>query len=110
MKSNPETKETIRLGLKQKAWFKIVQFISAGKRNHYSLNLSEIDAKATAGDTVLVLGKVLSSGHLTKKVKIVALAISEQAKDKLKETKSEFITIKDEIIKNPKGEGMKILN
>ena len=109
-KSNPEIMETIRLGLKQKAWLKIVQFISAGKRNYSSVNLKEIDTKATAGDTILILGKVLSSGNLSKKVKIVALSISDQAREKLKESKSEFVTVKDEIIKNPKGEGLKLIN
>jgi len=109
-KSNPEIRETIKLGLKHKAWLKIVQFISAGKRRYSAVNLKEIDAKTTAGDTVLIPGKVLSSGNLTKKVKIVALSISAEARDKLKETKSEFVKIKDEIVKNPKGEGIKIIN
>jgi len=109
-KSNPIIKETVKLGLKQKAWIKIVQFISAGKRNYSTINLRELDHKTTAGDTVLVLGKILSSGNLTKKIKIVALSISKGAREKLKETKSEFVHVKDEIIKNPKGEGIKIIN
>jgi large subunit ribosomal protein L18e len=110
MKTNPEIKETIKLGLKHKPWIRIVQFISAGKKNYSSINLRELDNKTTPGDTVLVLGKILSSGNLTKKIKIVALSISKGAREKLKETKSEFVHVKDEIIKNPKGEGIKIIN
>jgi large subunit ribosomal protein L18e len=109
-KSNPIIKETVKLALKQKAWIKMAQFISAGKRNYPSINLGELDKKTTAGDTVLVLGKILSSGNLTKKIKIVALAISKGAREKLKETKSEFVHVRDEVTKNPKGEGIKVIN
>lgn len=73
------------------------------------LNLSEIDKRVKEGETVLVVGKVLSSGDLTKKVKIVAWSASEKAKEKIKESKSEFVTIIQELKKNKELKGVKII-
>ena len=108
-KTNPEVVETIREAMKHKPWVKVLAILSGPKCNYTSLNLSQINNKSSVGDTVLIVGKVLSLGSITKKIKICALSISENAKVKLKESKSEFITIFDEIKKNPKAEGIKIL-
>ena len=73
------------------------------------VELQKIDSEAKVGDTVLILGKVLSQGALSKKLVICALSISHAARVKLKESKSEFISIAEEIKKNPKAEGLKVL-
>lgn len=109
IKMNPELRETIFLAIKHKPWAGLAKTLSAPTRAKVSLNLSEIDSKTKAGDTVVVPGKILSLGDLTKKVKICALSISANAKTKLKATKSEFATVKSEIKSNPKAEGIKIL-
>lgn len=108
-KTNMALQETIQLALKNKAWHKLAQVLSASTRRFASVNLSDIDKHSKQGETIVVPGKVLSSGNLTKKVKISALGISETAKEKLKETKSEFILISHEIKSNPKAEGAKLL-
>lgn len=73
------------------------------------MNLKDIEKVTTEGDTVVVPGKVLGSGNVNKKVRICALNFSESAKEKLKESKGEIVTIIEEIKKNPKAEGIKIL-
>tara|TARA_Y100000310_G_C20693441_1_gene823874 strand:- start:4596 stop:4967 length:372 start_codon:yes stop_codon:yes gene_type:complete len=108
-KTNPELKETIALALKEKAWLPIAKSLSGSTRNYVSINLSDLDKKTKVGDTVLVLGKVLSKGSLTKKIRICALSISELALERLKETKSEFVTVLEEIQKNKKAEGLLII-
>lgn len=109
MKTNPEIKETIALALKNKEWNSLAKSIAYSTRKYLSLNLFQIDKQTSAGDSVIIPGKILSKGELTKKIKICALAISENAKEKLKDTKSEFVSILNEIKKNPKMEGVKIL-
>lgn len=109
MKTNPFLVETIKLASKQKAWLPIAKALSSSTRRQASVNLSEIDEKAKVGDTIIVLGKVLSLGDLTKKVRICSLGISESAKKKLKESKSEAVSISEEIRKNPKAEGLKLI-
>ena len=108
-KTNPELAETISLALKHKPWNKLAKTLASSSNKHKSLNLSQIDKEAKAGDTILITGKVLSEGNLTKKVVICALSISEHAREKLKDSKSEFVKIKDEIEKNKKFEGVKLI-
>lgn len=108
-KTNPQVIEAVRLGLKQKAWHSIAQAVSNSTKHYSSVNLKEIDRQTKLGDIVIVIGKVLSSGSITKKIRICALGISALAKDKLSESKSEFASIADEIKKNPKAEGIKLI-
>ena len=108
-KTNPVLVETILAARKNSYWLKIAKLLSTPTNNFSSINLFEIDRQTTAGDTVLIPGKVLSKGELTKKVRICALAISEKAKEKLSSSKSEIVSILEEINKNPKAEGVKII-
>ncbi len=108
-KTNPYLVETIRLALKNENWTSIAKILSGATRNHESVNLSQIEEKTKLGDTVLIPGKVLSEGNITKKIRICALAISSPARNKLKESKSEFATIIEEIRKNPRAEGIKLI-
>ena len=108
-KTNPEIVSTIKVASKNVNWMPIAKILSGPTRLLISLNLNQIDKNSSIGDTLIVPGKVLSQGDLTKKIKICALSISKQAQEKLKNTKSEFIKIIDEIKKNSKAEGIKIL-
>ena len=108
-KTNPYLEETIRLALKHENWIPVAKILSGATRNQGSINLSQIEEKTKVGDTVLILGKVLSEGNITKKIRICSLSISSAAREKLKSSKSEFATIMEEIKKNPKAEGVKVI-
>lgn len=108
-KSNSELQETIRLALKNKSWFKVSQILSNSTRNYSSVNLGQIDKVSKQGEIIVVIGKVLSQGNLTKKVRICSLGISAVAKEKLKDTKSEFVYLGNEIKSNPKAEGVRVI-
>jgi len=108
-KTNTILAETILAARKQKSWLKTAHVLSGATRKYSSINLNEINTQAKEGDTILVLGKVLSSGNLTKQLRISAISISHSAKEKLKASKSKFVSILDEIKENPKMEGVKII-
>lgn len=108
-KTNPELAETIKQSVKNSNWLKIARMLSSPKVNYSKINLFQIDKNTTAGDTIVVPGKILSQGELTKKIKICALSISKQAKEKLKTTKSEFSLLINEIKNNPKAEGIRVI-
>lgn len=108
-KTNPILIDTIREASKNKEWFKVAKKLASSNSNYSSLNLSQIDKESSEGDTIVIPGKVLSEGDITKKLKICALSISESALKKLKESKSEFVPLIDEIKSNKKAEGIKIL-
>jgi large subunit ribosomal protein L18e len=101
--------DTLFAAKRAKAWNKIAQIISGGRRKYPSINLSRIDKESSGNEILIIPGKVLGSGDLSKKVKICALYFSESAITKIKEKKAEAIKIIDEIKKNPNAEGIKIL-
>jgi len=108
-KTSSEIVETILAAKKLKAWLKIANSISVPRRKQASVNLSEIDEETKEGDTVLIPGKVLGSGDVSKKIRVVALYFSQGAIKKLKAKKCEVVSVREEIKVNPKAQGIKIL-
>ena len=108
-KTNPEIAETIALALKNPSWREVAKILSSSTSKYSSVNLEDIEKQTKIGETVVVPGKVLGVGNVSKKVRIAALSISETALSELKNTKSEFVIILDEIKKNPKAEGVKLV-
>ncbi len=108
-KTNPFLIEIIKKAGKIKEWRRVAEILSGSTKKYSRVNLLELDKNTDAGDTVVVLGKVLSKGDLTKKIKICALSFSQNAIDKIKKNKSEAILLLEEISKNPKAEGIKII-
>ena len=79
-------------------------------KNHPPINLSKIDRLSVDGQTIMALGKVLSSGSITNKnINIVAYDFSVKALDKIEESGSKAFNIEDFIKINPTGKGVKIL-
>lgn len=100
--------DTIGLARKNPAWTKVAAMLSGPRSNYLSVNLSDIDEQAKEGDTVLIVGKVLGVGDVSKRIRVCALSYSTSAKDKLHKNKSECVTIAEEMAKNPKFQGVKI--
>jgi large subunit ribosomal protein L18e len=73
------------------------------------LNLDQIDKFTEDGESIFIPGKVLSSGELTKKLKIVAWNASEKAKEKMKILKTDFVEIMEEIKKNPELKNLRLI-
>jgi len=84
----------------------VAKELARPKRRWPSINLKDIDM--IKGD-VLVAGKVLSAGELGGAKKIVAWAASARALDKIKNAKGTFVSIIDEMKKNPELNGFDIL-
>jgi len=108
-KTNPNLVETLKEVVKHSGWKKVAELLSGSTRKYKSINLFQIDKESKAGDTVVIVGKVLSKGELTKKVRVCALSFSDTVEAKIKESKSEMVSILVEVKKNPKAEGIKVL-
>jgi len=74
-------------------------------RKRIALNLDEISRESKDGETIIVPGKVLGTGKIDKKIKIIALNFSKQAEEKIKKAKLHAETIKEALEKNKKIEG-----
>lgn len=108
-KRNLELVETVLLAKKHPAWMAVAGALSGPRKNLLNINLGELNEKVKEGESVVVPGKVLSQGELTKKSRIVALNFSGPAKEKLLKEKKELTYIIDEIKKNPSAKGVRIL-
>ena len=108
-KANPILVETIIAAKKNKGWNEIASILSGSKKNRSNINLEDIDKESGDGEIIVVPGKVLSQGELTKKVKVVALGFSEKAKEKLLKAKIETSSMIEEIKKNPEAKEIKVV-
>jgi len=108
-KKNPGLIENIVLAKKNPKWLEIAAILTNSSRNKIVINLDKIEKNSKKDETIVVPGKVLSLGELTKKVKVVALGFSSTAKEKLLKSNCEVVLLKDEIKKNKEAKGVKIL-
>ncbi|MBU0957417.1 MAG: 50S ribosomal protein L18e [Nanoarchaeota archaeon] len=108
-KTNVELVGTILSAKKADKWVKISHLISVPTRKQSKINLEEIDKNSQEGETILVPGKVLGVGDVSKKIRVVALKFSESAIKKLKDKKCEIVSVKEEIKVNPLAKGIKII-
>jgi len=108
-KRNTKLVKTIIVAKKSENWFEVARILSNPKRKRVNINLEKIDKESKEGNIIVIPGKVLSQGEINKKIKVVALNFSEKAKEKLLKSKSEVLSILEEIKKNPQAKGIKIL-
>ncbi len=84
----------------------VAKELARPKRRWPAVNLKELDM--IKGD-VLVAGKVLSAGDIEGSRKIVAWSASAKAVEKIKDSKGSFVTIVEEMKKNPELNGFDIV-
>ena len=90
-------------------WGYVAELLSKPSRRRIAVNLSRINRHASDGEVVIVPGKVLGAGELSKKVTIAALSFSEAALQKIKAAGGRALTIKDLIDENPEGKGVRVM-
>lgn len=114
-KTDPNLVELIK-NLKEKSyneevaiWKDVAKRIQRATRRRAEVNLSRINRVSNDDETVLIPGKVLSSGDLDHKVNVVALNFSKAAQEKVEKSGGECISISSILEKNPKGTNIRIL-
>ncbi|MBI2151289.1 50S ribosomal protein L18e [Candidatus Woesearchaeota archaeon] len=90
-------------------WKRVVQELKKPTRQRREVNLYKISKNALDGETMLVLGKVLSLGDVNKKVDVAAMSFSAEAKRKITANKGKAYTIKELFEQNPEGKKVRIL-
>ena len=89
-------------------WKRVAEDLEKPTRQRRTVNVFKIDANVEEGDVIVVPGKVLGEGDLTKKVTVAAFAFSEEAKTKIAKS-GKALTIAELVKSNPKGQKVKIL-
>ncbi len=90
-------------------WDRIADELERPSRQRRAVNLSRISRFSKENENIIVPGKVLSSGDLSHKLTIAALSFSEQALEKIKQSNSKAVLIKELIKENPKGKSIRII-
>lgn len=108
--TNPVLIETIELLEEQDVpvWSQVAENLGKVNRQRPEVNISDIERVADEGDTVVVPGKVLGAGRLTKEVEVAAFKASNSAKEHINEN-GEFKFIEDLVDENPEGSGVKVV-
>jgi len=89
-------------------WKRIAEDLEKPSRARRIVNIFKIDANVQDGDIVIVPGKVLGEGDLTKKVTVCAFSFSDEARSKISKA-GKVMTITELIKSNPKASKVKIL-
>ncbi|MFH0836306.1 MAG: 50S ribosomal protein L18e [Candidatus Micrarchaeota archaeon] len=118
MKRGPESIATRRMvallenaGRKNKAavWLKVAERLQKPRRKMPEVNLFKLDKVANEGDVIVLPGKLLGIGVLTKKVTVAAFKASKEAKAKVSKSGGKLLTVADLVKQNPSGKGIRII-
>lgn len=90
-------------------WKRIAVELEKSAQLKREVNIYKLEKNAKDGEVVIVPGKVLGSGVLSKKVTVAALSFSDSAKDKILSAKGEVLSIAELLKNNPKGSKVRIM-
>ena len=90
-------------------WKRIAEDLRRPTRERRTVNVYKIEKFAQEGETIVVPGKVLSVGDLTKKVNVAALTFSEEARKKIENAKGKTLSLQELLKTNPEGKQVRIL-
>lgn len=89
-------------------WKAIALDLERPTRQRRIVNLSRISRAANDNETVVVPGKVLGAGELSRKITVAAFTFSKQAVEKIAKN-GKAISILELLKKNPKGQNTRII-
>jgi large subunit ribosomal protein L18e len=93
---------------KVKIWDAVAADLAKPTRIRRKVNLTRLNVYVKAGETVVVPGKVLGTGDLSKKMTVAAWRFSDSAFEKINKVGT-AISIEELMKKNPKGSKVRII-
>ncbi len=110
-KDNSQTIELIqKLRIATKPiWRKVAYELAKPRRMRVEVNLNKLDAYVKNGETILVPGKVLGTGQISKKATVAAFSFSESAKKLIHGVGGKTVSIDELFANNPEGKNVLIL-
>lgn len=99
-----------KLSVKEKTqlWKTVSEELSRPTRNRREVSVGKISRHSKPNETVIVPGKVLSSGEMEHKATVAAMNFSEQAREKIN-SNGKAISIEELMKQNPKAQKVRIL-
>ncbi len=90
-------------------WKRLAEELESSTRQRRVVNLYKISKYARDNETIVVPGKVLATGDLTKKLSVAAWSFSSSAKEKIQKAKGEALGIGELLKRNPKVQSLRIM-
>lgn len=90
-------------------WRDIARRLEKPRRNWAEVNISRLERYANDGDTIVVPGKVLGAGSLSKKLTVAAFKFSDSAREMIERAGGRNLTIEELVEENPSGSGVRIM-
>ena len=90
-------------------WRTIARKLEKPSRIWAEVNVASLEKHAQAKESVIIAGKLLGTGILTKSVKVAAFSASEAAVQKVERAGGSFVYIGELAKQNPKGSGIRIM-
>ena len=78
-----------------KVWQRVASELRKPTRNRRTVSVSKLEKYAKDGFTLVVPGKVLSTGTISKKVNVAALQFSDAAADKITKAGGKVMSLED---------------
>lgn len=113
--SNPDLQKLIEelrsKCYKEKSGFllAVAELLGKPARARAEVNLSKLERVCNAKEDVIIPGKMLADGILTKPLTVACLNASETARKKVEKAGGKIIPIGQLIEKNPKGTNVRII-
>jgi large subunit ribosomal protein L18e len=89
-------------------WDEVAARLDGPSQNHAEVNVGTIERYADDGD-VVVPGKVLGSGVITKDVTVAAVDFSSGARDKIARADGAAVALDDYLDDNPDGSDVQVI-
>jgi large subunit ribosomal protein L18e len=113
-KENPELVRLIvelrRTARSQKApiWASVADRLERPRHQVSPVNVGHLDRWTEAGETIIVPGKLLAEGRLSKKLTVAAFAYSKEARTKIHAAGGSAVTVHDLLKSKPDGAGVRL--
>jgi len=89
-------------------WASVADRLERPRHQAKPVNVGHLDRSVEAGATVVVPGKLLAHGPLSKKLTVAAFAYSKEAVAKIREAGGVAISVHDLLKTRPDGAGVRL--
>ena len=90
-------------------WRKTAILLEKSSQNWPSINVSRLEYNAKGNEKIVVPGKLLGAGSISKKITVGAYSFSNAAKVKIEAAGGTCIGLDEMAKKNPKGSGLRLM-
>jgi len=90
-------------------WMRVATDLEKPTRQRHSVNVYKISKITNDGDTIVIPGKVLGMGDISRKVTVAAHTFSRQAAEKIAHAGGKTLAISELLKQNPKGKNVRVV-